>query len=199
MEGIDDKNNDDSNLDPNDDTDITKKYLIEIVGKFKNTSTIELPNYEEALELFNQRSKEGKNLILYEIHKSKIDGSMVKKVPVLNTSKHAERMRILQDELKDSNPANIGTVSTPVSASSNPDQKGKMTPGTMKFKIIILAAVVAGFILTIFMLNIIAGGGSGNMSAHSIAFDTMHNLVQTTAYDNHNYNHQDLVSVYFLL
>ena len=71
---------------------------------------IELPNYEEALELFNQRSKEGKNLILYEIHKSKIDGSIVKKVPVLNTSKHAERMRVLQEELKDSNPANNETV-----------------------------------------------------------------------------------------
>ena len=59
----------DSNLDPKDDTGITKKFLIEIVGKFKSTSTIELSNYEEALELFNQRSKEGKNLILYEIHK----------------------------------------------------------------------------------------------------------------------------------
>ena len=199
MEGIDDKNNNDSNLDPNDDTEITKKYLIEIVGKFKNTSTIELPNYEEALELFNQRSKEGKNLILYEIHKSKVDGSMVKKVPVLNTSKHAERMRILQDELKDSKTVNIGTVGTPVSASSNPDQKGRMTLGTMKFKIIILAAVVAGFVLTIFMLNIIAGAESGNISAHSIAFESMPDFVKTTVYVNHNYNHQDLVSVYFLL
>ena len=142
MEGIDDKNNSDSNLDPKDDTEITKKYLIEIVGKFKNISTIELPNYEEALELFNQRSKEGKNLILYEIHRSKIDGLMVKKVPVLNTSKHAERMRVLQEELKDSTPANNGTVSAPVSSPSSPDQKSKMTLGTMKFKIIILAAVV---------------------------------------------------------
>ena len=198
MEGIDDKNNNDSNLDPNDDTEITKKYLIEIVGKFKNTSTIELPNYEEALELFNQRSKEGKNLILYEIHKSKVDGSMVKKVPVLNTSKHAERMRIQQDELKDSKTVNIGTVGTPVSASSNPDQKGRMTLGTMKFKIIILAAVVAGFILTLFMLNIIASGGSGSMSAHSIGFDAIQNYVQTASNVNYNYNHQGLVSIYFL-
>jgi hypothetical protein len=199
MEGIDDKNNSDSNLDPNDDTEITKKYLIEIVGKFKNTSTIELPNYEDALELFNQRSKEGKNIILYEVHKSKIDGSIIKKVPVLNTSKHAERMRVLQEELKDSNPTNIGTENTPVSTSSNPDQKGKMTTGTMKFKIIILAAVVAGFILTIFMLNIIAGGGTGNMSAHTIAFDPILNYVQTTATVNNNYNHQDLFPIYFVL
>ena len=199
MEGIDDKNNSDSNLDPNDDTDITKKYLIEIVGKFKNTSTIELPNYEEALELFNQRSKEGKNLILYEIHKSKIDGSMVKKVPVLNTSKHAERMRIQQDELKDSNQANNGTVSAPVSTSSPADQKGKMTLGTMKFKIIILVAVVVGFILTLFMLNILASGGTGNISAHLIAPDTIQNFVQTTANVNYNYNHQELFSIYFLV
>lgn len=198
MEGIDDKNNNDSNLDPKDDTEITKKYLIEIVGKFKNISTIELPNYEEALELFNQRSKEGKNLILYEIHRSKIDGSMVKKVPVLNTSKHAERMRVLQEELKDSTPANNGTVSTPISTPSSPDPKSKMTFGTMKFKIIILAAVVAGFILTLFMLNIIASGGGGGMSAHSIGFDAIQNYVQTASNINYNYNHQDLVSIYFL-
>ena len=37
MEGIDDKNDNGSNLDPKDDTGITKKYLIEIVGKFKST------------------------------------------------------------------------------------------------------------------------------------------------------------------
>jgi len=199
MEGIDDKNNGDSNLDSNGDTEITKKYLIEIVGKFKNTSTIELPNYEDALELFNQRSKEGKNLILYEVHKSKIDGSTIKRVPVLNTSKHAERMRVLEEELKDSNPANNGTVSAPVSTSSPADQKGKMTHGTMKFKIIILVAVVVGFILTLFMLNILASGGTGNISAHLIAPDTIQNFVQTTANVNYNYNHQELFSIYFLV
>ena len=123
---------------------------------------------------------------------------MVKKVPVLNTSKHAERMRVLQEELKDSTPANNGTVSAPVSTPSSPDQKSKMTLGTMKFKIIILAAVVAGFILTLFMLNIIASGGSGSMSAHSIGFDAIQNYVQTASNVNYNYNHQDLVSIYFL-
>ncbi len=92
MEGFKDNNDSDSNLDPEEDTKISKKYLLEIVGKFKSSSTIELSSYEEALELFNQRSKEGKNIILYEIHKSKIDGSIAKKVPVLNTSKHAERI-----------------------------------------------------------------------------------------------------------
>ena len=45
----------------------------------------------------------------------------------------------------------------------------------MKYKIIILAAVVAGFILLLFVLDIIAGGGSGNMSGHLIALEAMQN------------------------
>ena len=204
MEGIKDNNDSDSNLDPESDIGITKKFLIEMPGKFKSTSTIELSNYEEALELFNQRSKEGKNLILYEIHKSLNDGSVVKKVPVLNTSKHAERMRALQDELKESNPAINGTVNAPISTSSSsstPNQKSKVTLSSMKFKIIILAAVVSGFILTLFMLDIIAGGGSGNMSGHSIALEAIQHYVQTTTTNiesNYN-NHQDLFLIYFLL
>lgn len=198
MEGIKDNTDNDSNLDPETDPGITKKFLIEIAGKFKSTSTIELSNYEEALELFNQRSKEGKNLILYEIHKSSNDGSIVKKVPVLNTSKHAERMRAMQDESKESNPEISGTLNAPISTSpsSTADQKGKVTLASMKFKIIILAAIVAGFILTLFILDIIAGGGSGNMSGHLIALEAIQTYVQSTAtYINYSFNYPDLVSV----
>ena len=190
MEGIKDNDDIESNLDPKDETSLTKKFLIEIIGKFKSTSTIEFSNYQEALELFNQRSKEGKNLILYEIHKSSNNGSIVKKVPVLNTSKHAERMRALEEELKGSNPTINGTVNTPITPSSPPDQKGKTTLKSMKFKIIILAAVVAGFIITLFMLDIIAGGGSGNMSGHSMAFEGFQNNLQNVATSsNHNHNY----------
>ena len=206
MEGIKDNHDSESNLDPNDETGLTKKFLIEIIGKFKSTSTIEFSDYQEALEIFNQRSKEGKNLILYEIHKSLNNGSIVKKVPVLNTSKHAERMRALQDEVKESNPAINGTVNTSLttsSPSSSPtsDQKGKVTLASMKYKIIILAAVVAGFILLLYILDIIAGGGSGNMSGHLVALEAIQNYVQITTINiSYNYNiHQDLFSIYFLL
>ena len=206
MEGIKDNHDSESNLDPKDETGLTKKFLIEIIGKFKSTSTIEFSDYQEALELFNQRSKEGKNLILYEIHKSLNNGSIVKKVPVLNTSKHAERMRALQDEVKESNPAITGTVNASISSSSSsssptPDQKGKVTLASMKYKIIILAGVVAGFILLLFILDIIAGGGSGNMSGHLVALEAIQNYVQTTTTNiNYNYNiHQDLFSIYFLI
>ena len=220
MEGIDEKNNSDSNLGPNEDLEITKKFLIETIENSKTSSTVELSNYEEALDLFNQRAKEGKNIILYEIHQSKIDGSIVKKVPVLNSSKQAERMQVLPGD-------NDATVNTPVSSPSSPDKKEKMTlktmknkiiilgyvvagylkrvlPGepeanalvstpsspdkkekmtlkTMKNKIIILAAVVAGLILTLFILDILAGGGSGNMSGHLVVFDAIQNYhVQST-------------------
>ena len=206
MEGIKDNHDSESNLDPNDETGLTKKFLIEIIGKFKSTSTIEFSDYQEALEIFNQRSKEGKNLILYEIHKSLNNGSIVKKVPVLNTSKHAERMRALQDEVKESNPAINGTVNASIttsSPSSSPtsDQKGKVTLASMKYKIIILAAVVAGFILLLYILDIIAGGGSGNMSGHLVALAATQNYVQITTINiSYNYNiHQDLFSIYFLL
>ncbi len=222
MEGIDEKNNSDSNLDPKEDLEITTKFLIETIEKSKTSSTVELSDYEEALDLFDQRSKEGKNIILYEIHQSKIDGSIVKKVPVLNSSKQADRMRVLPEAndatvntpvstlsspdkkektilktmknkiiilayvvagyLKRVLPGDAdATVNTPVSTLSSPDKKEKMTLKTMKNKIIILAAVVAGLILTLFILDILAGGGSGNMSGHSIAFDAIQNYdVQST-------------------
>jgi hypothetical protein len=201
MDSIKNNDNDGSDLDPKDDARITKKFLIEIVGKFKTTSTIELSNYEEALELFNQKSKEGKNLILYEIHKSLNDGSIVKKIPVLNTSKHAERMRALQEELKESTPAINGTGNAPVSASSSsstPAQKGKVTLASMKYKIIILASVIAGFILLLFILDIIAGGGSGNMSGHLVAFDGLQSYLQTAKNIHYDFNYHDLISIYFL-
>jgi hypothetical protein len=145
MEGIDKKNNSDSNLDPKEDLEITKKFLIEVSGESETSSSVELSNYEEALDLFNQSSKEGKNTILYEIHKSKIDGSVVKKIPVLNSSKHAERMRAPQEESKEANPSSDATVNAPVSTPSSPDKKENLTL-LMKNKIIALAYVVAGYL-----------------------------------------------------
>ena len=115
-------------------------------------------------------------------------------------------MRALQDEVKESNPAINGTVNTSLttsSPSSSPtsDQKRKVTLASMKYKIIILAAVVAGFILLLYILDIIAGGGSGNMSGHLVALEAIQNYVQITTINiSYNYNiHQDLFSIYFLL
>ena len=173
MEGSNNNNENDSN--------VIKKFLLEITGKFKTNSTIEYSNYEEALESFNQHYKSGKNLILYEVHKSTLDGSVVKKVPVLNTSKHAERMRIMEEQSRINSVAqNIPPSAQGQQSSSN--QKNKMTFANMKFKIIILAAVVGGLIITLFLLNFLASGGSDNMAGHLIGFDASQNyyLVQSS-------------------
>lgn len=193
MEGS--ENNNDNN-----DSNIIKKFLLEITGKLKSSSTVEFSNYEEALESFNQHSKSGKNLILYEIHKSTLDGSVVKKVPVLNTSKHAERMRILEEEARVNSMSQNDPNSQSSQQSSSSKQKNKMTFANMKFKIIILASVVGGLILILFLLDFLAsGGGSGsNMAGHFIGFDAVQNYIEISYNENGN-NHHDLVSILFLL
>jgi hypothetical protein len=190
MEGSEKNNDNDSN--------IIKKFLLEISGKFKSSSIVEFSNYEEALESFNQHSKSGKNLILYEIHKSTLDGSVVKKVPVLNTSKHAERMRILEEEARiTSMLQNDSNAQSNQQSSSK--QKNKMTWANMKFKIILLAAVVGGLILILFLLDFLASGGnSSSMAGHVIGFETFQNYVQSSI-DEIEINHPQLVSIFFLL
>ncbi len=177
MEGLDNNNDNNSN--------IIKKFLLEISGKFKTSSTVEFSNYEEALESFNTYSKDvKKNVILYEVHKSTLDGSTVKKVPVLNTSKHAERMREVEEEERvrafynrespSSSPSSSAFSTSPNSSSSSSrNQNNKMTFANMKNKIIILVAVVLGFIALMFILDFLAsGGGAGGGAGHHIAIYT---------------------------
>jgi hypothetical protein len=192
MEELDNNNDNNSN--------IIKKFLLEITGKFKSSSTVEFSNYEEALESFNQHSKSGKNLILYEVHKSSLDGSVIKKVPVLNTSKHAERMRILEEEAKVDSTPNNGLDSQSSQQSSPSKQKNKMTFANMKFKIIILASVVGGLILVLFLLDFLASGGGsgGSMAGHIIGYDAVQNFVQTSLNEN-TIGYHVSVAVIFLL
>jgi hypothetical protein len=192
MEELDNNNDNNSN--------IIKKFLLEITGKFKSSSTVEFSNYEEALESFNQHSKSGKNLILYEVHKSSLDGSVIKKVPVLNTSKHAERMRILEEEAKADSTPNNGLDSQSSQQSSSSKQKNKMTFANMKFKIIILASVVGGLILVLFLLDFLASGGGsgGSMAGHIVGYDAVQNFVQTSLNEN-TIGYHVSVAVIFLL
>ena len=203
-----------------DDANVVKKFLLEIAGKFKSSSTIEYSNYEEALESFNQQYKNGKNLILYEVHKSTLDGSVVKKVPVLNTSKHAERLRMLEEEKArakalsqkgSSGPASSADYSSSPSPSSSPSsfspgfpdgppKKNKVTLASMKYKIIILASVVAGLIVTLLLLNFIAdmnsGGGPSMGGHHVILYETLHNSLQIS-FDEFDKSDRIIISSHF--
>jgi len=56
-----------------------------------SSSVEEFDDYSKALDLFNLKSNQGEETILYEIQKSKLDGSIVKKIPILNTKQSKKR------------------------------------------------------------------------------------------------------------
>ena len=93
-----DKDNDDINFYPDDNSDIEKVWVVDWNNKFQRTSSEEKTNYLDALKIFNEKAKEGKNTILYEVQKSISNGKILKTMPVLN-SKHAERdNKVFQDK-----------------------------------------------------------------------------------------------------
>ena len=58
-----------------------------------NFSSQEFEDYHQALSMFNHISKDGTQIILYEIKKSPVDGSIVKKIPLLNSKKAKTKSR----------------------------------------------------------------------------------------------------------
>lgn len=58
-----------------------------------NFSREEFEDYRQALSMFNNISKDGTEVILYEIKKSLVDGSTVKKTPLLNSKKTRTKSR----------------------------------------------------------------------------------------------------------
>ena len=58
-----------------------------------NFSSEEFEDYHQALSMFNNISKDGTQIILYEIKKSPVDGSIVKKTPLLNSKKAKTKSR----------------------------------------------------------------------------------------------------------
>ncbi len=162
MSESNDKNNDDKHLHPDDATTVEKVWVIDWNNKFQRTSSEEKTNYMDALKIFNEKAKEGKNAILYEVQKSISNGKMLKRIPILNSSKYADRKKNLPH-----------------------DQKGpaiKKTGGVFssrKSRFIILLVIVVAFIITLYVLNIMASGGT--MSGHHMILGTMEsNFVDVT-------------------
>jgi len=158
-----DKNNEDKHLHPDDVTTVEKVWVIDWNNKFQRTSSEEKTDYMDALKIFNEKSKEGKNAILYEVQKSISNGKMLKRIPILNSSKYAERKKNLPHDQKE------------------PDIK-KKTGGVFssrKSRFLILLVIVVAFIITLYVLNIMASGGA--MSGHHVILGTMEsNFVDVT-------------------
>lgn len=155
-----DKNNDDINFYPDGDaSDIEKLWVIDWNNKFQITSSEKSTNYQDALKIFNDKSKEGKNAILYEVQKSISNGKILKRIPILNSSKYAERKKDLTHDKKE------------------PEIKkaGGSVFSSRKSRFILLFAIVVSFIITLYILNIMAsgGGGGGTMSGHHVILEKM--------------------------
>jgi hypothetical protein len=108
------------------------------------SSIEEFDDYSKALDLFNLKSNQGKDAILYEIQKSKLDGSIVKRIPILNTKQSKKR----KEELEKKSQQQIH------------QQKKQQTPvqnknkiGDIKYRIIILVIIVIAFLILLYVLS----------------------------------------------
>jgi mRNA-degrading endonuclease RelE of RelBE toxin-antitoxin system len=109
-----------------------------------SSSVEEFDDYSKALDLFNVKSNQGEDTILYEIQKSKLDGSIVKRIPILNTKQSKKRKEEL--EKKGQNPIH--------------QQKKQQAPiqnknkiGDIKYRIIILVIIVIAFLILLYVLS----------------------------------------------
>ena len=120
-----------------------------------NFSSEEFEDYRQALSMFNNISKDGTQVILYEIKKSPVDGSIVKKTPLLNSKKAKTKSR----SFKRITYRKSGDMSD-----DHPKKKNKFKD--FKVRIILLIIVFLTFFAIMFLMNSIAGESSNIMTVH---------------------------------
>ena len=109
-----------------------------------SSSIKEFDDYSKALDLFNLKSNQGEDTILYEIQKSKLDGSIVKRIPILNTKQSKKR----KEELEKKNQNHV-----PQQKKQNAPIQNKNKIGDIKYRIIILVIIVIAFIILLYVLS----------------------------------------------
>jgi len=130
-----------------------------------NFSSEEFEDYHQALSMFNNISRNGTQVILYEIKKSPLDGSIVKKTPVLNSKKAKTKSR------------SFNRITYRKSADKSDDhQKNKNKFKDFKVRIFLLIIVLLTFIVIIFFMNSIAGESSNDITVHQSILFRIDNL-----------------------
>jgi hypothetical protein len=125
-----------------------------------NSSSEEFEDYHQALSMFNNASKNGMQVILYEIKKGSMDGSIVKKTPLLNSKKAKTKSRSFK-----------GITYRKSSDKSDDHPKNTNKFKDFKVRILLLIIVILTFIAIMFFMNSIAGESSNVISVHqSILF-----------------------------
>jgi hypothetical protein len=138
-----------------------KTWIVEWKKVFGTTVSEERCDYAEALRIFNEKTTSGVDAILYEVQRSPVDSSIIKKTPILNSVK-ARRRRVEEP------------------ASSNKDRLAETKPntssnaGNLKLRIILLIAVIGALLLIISLMTALTNRGGIIVYPHSIIllFDT---------------------------
>jgi hypothetical protein len=122
-------------------SDLVTSWVVE-----SKLSSEEFKDYSPALSMFSKISKDGTQVILYEIRRNRSDGSTIKKTPLLNSkkanTKPSSLRRIMYSKSKDK-------------SASHP--KGKNIFKGYKSRIFLLIIVVLTFVAIMFFMNSIAG------------------------------------------
>lgn len=124
--------------------DLVTTWMVE--SKF---SSKEFGEYGYALSMFNNMSKEGTQVILYEIKKNPSDGSTVKKIPMLNSKK-----------AKTKSPSFKRVTLSKSRDKSDDSPKNKSKFKDFRVRILVLIIVALTFIAIMFFMNSVAGESS---------------------------------------
>ena len=114
-----------------------------------NFSSEEFEDYHQALSMFNNISKDGTQVILYEIKKRPVDGSIVKKTPLLNSKKAKTKSHSFK---------RITYRKSTDKSDDHPKKRSKFKD--FKIRIFLLIVVFLTFIAIMFFMNSIAGESS---------------------------------------
>ena len=131
------------------ESDDESEFLVTNWKLESNFSSEEFEDYRQALSMFNNISKDGTQVILYEIKKRPVDGSIVKKTPLLNSKKAKTKSRSFK---------RITYRKSADKSDDHPKKKNKFKD--FKVRIFLLIIVFLTFIAIMFFMNSIAGESS---------------------------------------
>jgi len=122
-----------------------------------SSSVEEFDDYSKALDLFNIKSDQDEEPILFEIQKSKINGSILKRIPILNIKQSKKR----KEELEKKAPTQSPNLQQQKQATS----QNKNKPQGIKYRIIILVIIIVAFLILLYVLSQLVTS-SDTLNAH---------------------------------
>jgi ABC-type Na+ efflux pump permease subunit len=110
-----------------------------------SSSVEEFDDYSKALDLFNIKSDQDEEPILYEIQKSKINGSILKRIPILNIKQSKKRKEELEKK--------AATPPPKLQQQKQATSTNKNKPQDIKFRIVILVIIIVAFLILLYVLS----------------------------------------------